>query len=50
MYDLRQYKRFSLLYPKKWNLVFTSLIAISMWVCPCTSALAETDLTDLSIE
>jgi iron complex outermembrane receptor protein len=49
MYDLRQYKRFALLYPKSWNLVFTSLIAITIWASS-TQVAAEPDLTDLSIE
>lgn len=50
MYDLRQYKRFALLYPKRWNLAFTCLIAITIWACSSTQVVAEADLTDLSIE
>ncbi len=49
MYDLRQYKIFALLHLKKWNLVFTSLIAITIWASS-TQVAAEAELTDLSIE
>ncbi len=50
MHGSRQYKCFVLQYSKIWHRTFMSLTIVLMWACSNTQAVAESDLTDLSIE